>query len=456
MERRSRRCCEADAVEAAKVIKIPACQLPMHAVKRLRLAARAALAKTQQIPGLNIASAPSMLDSDLFPITPTFSASRSPPMNTPQEIDHALEERLSRRLLDTLIRAGLVFALVWLCFHFFAPFLTMMLWALILAVTLYPLQQKLAKRVGGRQGRAAMLIVVLGLGLIVTPTVMLSSSFGDSVHELINGVNDNTLSLPAPPASIAALPIVGKKVHATWSQAHNDLPAFVRSMQPKVSELSSKALSIVASLGGGLLKFLFSFIIAGIMMAYAEAGAPAMQAIFERVAGIARGAEFTQLTTSTVRAVASGVIGIACIQALLIGISLIIANVPFAGALALVTLMLGVAQVPAAIVTLPVIGWMWTSGDYATTPAIAYSVLILIAGSVDNVLKPLMLGRGVDAPMPVILLGALGGMATDGILGMFVGAAILAVGYQIFMRWVDDNPERARQPTASHSVSMTL
>ncbi|HNB46384.1 MAG TPA: AI-2E family transporter, partial [Burkholderiaceae bacterium] len=179
-----------DAVAAAKVIKIPACQLPMHAVKRLRLAARAALAKTQQLPGVNIASASSMLDSDLFPITPTFSASRSPPMNTPQEIDHALEERLSRRLLDTLIRAGLVFALVWLCFHFFAPFLTMMLWALILAVTLYPLHQMLAKRIGGRQGGAATLIVVLGLGLIVVPTVILGSSFGDSVHGLIVRIDD--------------------------------------------------------------------------------------------------------------------------------------------------------------------------------------------------------------------------------------------------------------------------
>jgi len=178
-----------------------------------------------------------------------------------------------------------------------------------------------------------------------------------------------------------------------------------------------------------------------------------MQAIFERVAGIARGAEFTQLTTSTVRAVASGVIGIACIQALLIGISLIIANVPFAGALALVTLMLGVAQVPAAIVTLPVIGWMWTSGDYATTPAIAYSVLLLIAGSVDNVLKPLMLGRGVDAPMPVILIGALGGMATAGILGMFVGATLLALGYQIFMSWVATNPDALKTRSEADSPS---
>ena len=286
------------------------------------------------------------------------------------------------------------------------------------------------------------------------PTVILGSSFGDSVHGLINGVKDNTLTIPAPPARVADVPIVGKKAHAAWSQAHTDLPTLVKNMQPKIGELAGKALGIVASLGGGLLMFMFSFIVAGIMMAFGESGSHAMRAIFERFAGVARGAEFLQLATSTVRAVASGVIGIACIQALLIGISLIIADVPFAGALALVVLLLGVAQVPAAIVTLPVIGWIWASGSYETTPAIAYTILILVAGSADNVLKPLMLGRGVDAPMPVILLGALGGMATDGILGMFVGAAALALGYQIFMRWVGDNPELARLPAADGPGSL--
>jgi predicted PurR-regulated permease PerM len=331
-----------------------------------------------------------------------------------------------------------------------------MLWALILSVTLYPLHQRLANRLGGKQGRAATLIVVLGIGLIVMPTVMLASSFGDSIHHVINGVKDNTLAIPAPPQRVAEFPVVGKKAHAAWSQAHNDLPAFVKSLQPKIGELAGKALGIVASLGGGILMFLFSFIIAGIMMAFGESGARAILATFQRVAGIARGTEFTQLATSTVRAVAAGVIGIACMQALLIGVALLIAGVPFAGVLAVIVLVLGIVQVPAAIVTLPVIAWIWLGGDYETTPAIAYTVLLMVSGSADNILKPLVLGRGVDAPMPVILLGALGGMATDGILGMFVGAVTLAVGYQIFMAWVADNPELQRRQAAGDSGQMTL
>ena len=375
-------------------------------------------------------------------------------MDAPHETDRELEKRVAARLLDVFIRAGLVLALVLLCYHFFSPFLTMMLWALILAITIYPLHQMLAGRIGGKQGLASTLIVLVAVAVIVTPTIMLASQFGDSVHALVNGVRDNTLAVPAPSEKVAAWPVVGKKLHAIWAQAHDDLPALVKSMQPKIGELATKALGVVAGLGGSLLMFVFAFIVGGIMMAFGESGAPAMQAIFERIFGMARGEEFTKLSTATVRAVASGVIGIACIQALLIGVSLMIASVPFAGLLAVVVLVFGVAQLPALLVTLPVIGWIWASGDYATVPAVAYSVLLVVGGMADNVLKPIMLGRGVDAPMPVILIGALGGMATSGILGMFIGATALALGYQIFMRWVDDNPERVRQQAAGDSPSV--
>jgi predicted PurR-regulated permease PerM len=128
---------------------------------------------------------------------------------------------------------------------------------------------------------------------------------------------------------------------------------------------------------------------------------------------------------------------VAFIQAVLMGLVLMIAGIPFAGALAAIALVLGIAQVPALIIVIPVIAYMWTLGDYATVPAVIYSILLLVSGMADNVLKPLLLGRGVDAPMPVILLGALGGMVAAGLLGMFLGAVMLALGYQMFMGWVD-------------------
>src|SRR5512139_245329 len=370
-------------------------------------------------------------------------------MNAPQYPDPEFEQRVASRLLDVLIRAGLVFALAMLCYRIFSPFLTLMVWALILAVTIYPLQRSLANKLLGKQGLAASLIVVVGVALIVAPTAVLMSSLGDSVHQLVADVQSNSLQIPAPRPGVEEWPLVGKKVHAFWSKAHDDLPALVQSMQPKISELSKAALAFVASIGGGLLQFLVSFIIAGIIMAFGESGGRGAQAIFERIVGTERGAEFTKLSTATIRAVAQGVIGVAFIQAIIVGLCLLVAGVPWAGMLAAIVLVLGIAQIPALIVTLPAIGYIWSSGDYSNFAAIGYSVLLFLAGMADNVLKPLMLGRGVDAPMPVILLGALGGMATAGILGMFVGATLLALGYQIFMGWVAANPDTRQAQTES-------
>ena len=356
------------------------------------------------------------------------------------------ERRRSKLLLDVLIRAGLILALALLCYRIFSPFLVLMVWALILAITLYPLHRGLAARLGGRKGWAATLITVLGVALIVAPTAVLLNSLGDSVHRVIYEVQQNTLQIPPPSPGVAEWPVVGTKIHAYWQLAHDNLPALVKSLQPKIGELAKEAVAMVASIGGGILAFVAAFIIAGIIMAFGEAGDRASRAIFARVFGFERGEQFAMLSVATIRAVAQGVIGIAFIQAILVGLCLLLAGVPLAGLLAVVVLVLGIAQVPALVVTLPAIAYLWMSGDYGTGEAALYSVVLFIAGMADNVLKPLMLGRGVDAPMPVILLGALGGMAAAGILGLFAGAVLLALGYQIFMAWVDANPE-ARPPT---------
>jgi predicted PurR-regulated permease PerM len=355
--------------------------------------------------------------------------------------DDEFERRASSRLLDVLIRAALLGVLAVLCYIVFAPFLTLMAWALILAVTLYPFHGWLAGRLGGRQGLAATIVVVSGVLLIVAPSALLMKSFGSSIHDFVGAVQQNTLKIPAPSAAVRDWPLVGERIHATWSRAYADLPGLVASMQPQIGELARKALSIVASIGLGMLQFLASFIVAGILMAYGETGAGASRAIFERIIGGGRGEAFARLSTATIRAVALGVIGIAFVQAILVGLALLVAHVPWAGVLAAITLVLSVAQVPALVVILPAIGYIWSSGNYGHGEAIAYTVFLVLAGMADNILKPLMLGRGVDAPMPVILLGALGGLATGGVLGMFVGATLLALGYQIFWAWVAADPD---------------
>lgn len=370
-------------------------------------------------------------------------------MSVPSDTELQLTQRGASTLMDVLIRAGLVLALALLCYRVFAPFLTLIAWSLILAVTLYPMHQALARRIGGRQGLAATLVALAGIVLILVPTALLMSSFGDTVRGLVHSVQENTLQVPPPRESVAQWPVVGERVFALWTQAHDDMPALVQSMQPKIGELARTALGAVAGIGGALLMFLAAIIVAGIVMAFGQSGTRGVDAIFVRIAGPARGTELAALCTATIRAVAQGVIGVAFIQAILVGLCLLVAGVPWAGVLAAIVLVLGIAQVPAVIVTLPAIAWLWTASDHGTGAATAYSVLLFVAGMADNVLKPLMLGRGVDAPMPVILIGALGGLATAGILGMFVGATLLALGYQIFMGWVDAGTHAPAVPPAA-------
>jgi predicted PurR-regulated permease PerM len=357
-------------------------------------------------------------------------------MNTLPRPTFEFGRQAQSHLLDVLIRAALLGALAVLCYRVFSTFLTLAVWSVILAVTLFPLHQWLARSFGRRQWLASTVLVVVGVLLVVVPTSLLLNSFADSVSNFVGAVQQNRLSIPAPREGVERWPLVGKKLHHAWSTAHTDLPALVQSVQPKVGDLARRALATVASVGLGLLLFLASFVFAAVIMAYGESGARSGRSIFRRVAGAARGEALARLATATIRAVALGVVGVAFIQAVLVGLALLLAGVPGAGVLALITLVLGIAQVPALVVTLPAVVYIWSSGDYGGASAVLYTLILLLTGAADNALKPLMIGRGVDAPMPVILFGALGGMASGGILGMFVGATLLALGHQILMSWV--------------------
>lgn len=361
-----------------------------------------------------------------------------------------LEQRMSSRLLDVLIRAALVTAVALLCYQIFSPFLALMIWSVILAVALFPLHQRLARMIGGRQALASALLVSVGALLIIVPTAMLLNSLGDSVLGLVNAVHNHTLEIPAPRDGVAEWPLVGPQLYDLWSQAHADLPGLIASMQPKIGALAAKAVAIVTRLGTDLLLFVAAFVIAGVIMAYGDQGARRSRAIFARIAGPVRGEALARLSTATIRAVAQGVVGVAFIQAILIGLALMVAGVRAAGVLAIAALFLGIVQVPAIVLTLPVVIYIWTSGDYGNASAIVNTIILLLAGMADNILKPLMLGRGVDVPMPVVLLGALGGMASRGILGMFVGATLLALGYEVFQAWVagDEDSKTAAAKSA--------
>ncbi|SAL67295.1 AI-2E family transporter [Caballeronia humi] len=350
------------------------------------------------------------------------------------------EKALSRGLLDVLIRAGLIAVLAIFCFEIVFPFLNLIVWSIILAVTLYPLQVRLRRRLGNKDGRTATLIVLIAVGIIIVPTYLLGVAMAESVEHAMAIVKNEGFHIPPPAESVASWPLVGKRLHDFWLQAATDVTGLMHKLAPQLKELSRVLLATVAGLGKGLLIFVFALIIAGIFMAYGEQGTRSAVQITSRVFNPEKGPRIAVLCTATVRAVAQGVVGIAFIQMLLIGVAFVVKGIPAAGLLALAVLLLGIMQLPATLITVPVIIFVFAT-EGASVATIVFSIYVFVAGLADNVLKPLLLGRGVDVPMPVVLVGALGGMVTGGVIGLFIGPVVLAVGYQLFWQWVEDQPQ---------------
>ncbi|EEA03854.1 protein of unknown function UPF0118 [Burkholderia sp. H160] len=346
----------------------------------------------------------------------------------------------SREMLDVLIRAGLIAILAVFCFRIFAPFLNLMAWSVILAITLYPLQVLLRPMFGGKDGLIATLIVLVAFAVILVPTYVLGLAVGDSIEKSIATFKGGGLHIPPPAESVSSWPVIGPRVYGFWQQASTDLTGLAQRFAPQLKEAGLALFAMLTGLGAGLVIFFVALIIAGILMAYGEKGYRSAVQIASRISGPEEGTQIADLCTATIRAVAQGVVGIAFIQMLLIGIGFIVMGIPGAGLLALAVLLLGIMQLPATLITIPVIIFVILT-DGVSTATIIFSVYIFVAGLADNVLKPLLLGRGVAVPMPVVLVGALGGMVTGGVIGLFVGPVVLAVGYQLFWRWVRDQPQ---------------
>ncbi|WP_250461527.1 AI-2E family transporter [Microbulbifer litoralis] len=338
--------------------------------------------------------------------------------------------------VDIAVRLAVFALLAWLAARAFAPFLVLMAWALVLAVSLYPLNRRLAAALATSKGRAATLLVLLMLLLLGAPTLLLGISFVDHALELYRGLSEGRVVLPPPNPALEEWPLVGDRLYAAWQAAAADFDKFAGNYQPQLHELSRGAAAAVGGTMARLLAFVGAFIVAGIMLAYAAPGEESSRRIFSRICGPAFGPQLLELSVATVRSVTAGVIGVAFIQAVLLGVGFLLGGVPAAGLLALVALLLGIAQVPAILLVIPVLAWLWMEGEASTGANTLVTGYLLLAGLADNVLKPLLLGRGLAVPMPVVLLGAIGGMISAGLIGLFVGAVALALAYRIFRAWV--------------------
>ena len=347
---------------------------------------------------------------------------------------HQIDAR-SKALMDTIFRVVLIGLLMYFSLKVVSPFLPLILWGLLLAIMLYPLHQKLAKKLKNKQGKTSAIIVACGVILLALPIFLIGNSLASSLHDTRDNYQNGTLEIPAPDAKVAEWPVIGGQVYKAWNTASKNFPQFLIDYQPKLEKIGKAAVDKFGDAIGTTFLFIGALIIAGIMMAWAEPGRNATRRILCRFAGSKNGAELQTLIAQTVSSVALGVLGVAFIQALIFGIGFVLAGIPAAGILAGIVLFVAIMQLPTLIIAVPVIILMWMVGDHSIVINVIFTVYFLLIAVSDNVLKPLLLGRGCNAPMPIILIGALGGMVNAGMIGMFLGAILLALGYQIFMDW---------------------
>lgn len=347
--------------------------------------------------------------------------------------DDDAEARRLNRAADMALRLAALGLLAAWCFTLLRPFAATILWGAILAVALRPVHDGLARALGGRSGLAAGVVSAAGLALIFGPVSLLATSFAGGLEALAAAFASGTLAAPPPPPRLAELPFIGERLFALWTLAAENLVKASNLIAPAAGEVAGRALAVAGAAGLTVLQFAAAFVIAGLLLPRAAAAEGGLTRLADRLAP-ARGASFVALAAHTVRNVARGVIGVALLQGLMMGAGMLAARVPLAGVWTFLCVALAIVQIGAGPVALGTILYAWSAFDTAT--AVVFTVWMVFASLIDNVLKPILMARGLSTPMPVILLGLLGGTLAHGLIGLFVGPVVLAVGYDLMRVWM--------------------
>jgi len=338
---------------------------------------------------------------------------------------------LSATTIDLAIRLGFIGLLGYFSFHVIAPFLRIGLWSAVLAVALYPLFDWLAGRLTPRL--AAALVALLCLIIVVGPVTWLGFGMIGGVRSLLTLLEAGQPAIPLPSESVKGWPLVGERLHQMWSLAATNIKVALTEVAPMLKPVGGKLLDIAQGVFLGLLELLVSIVVAGCLFTRGPQLVDALSAFLGRVLSH-RGKELVQLAGATIRNVSRGVVGIALLQALLAGAGFLAAGIPAAGVLTFVALVLGIVQIGPGILFIPIVVWSWTAME--TTHALIFTAYMIPIGLIDNVLKPFLMARGLVTPMPVIMVGVIGGTIAYGIVGLFFGPIVLSVAWAVMVAWV--------------------
>ncbi len=357
--------------------------------------------------------------------------------NSTAETDNSLSVK---KIMEIVVPIGLMILLLTWCFNIIAPFISPIVWGIVIAIGTYPMCQWFIKKTKLGNALGTTLFTLLMILLLITPTVMLTGVMFEEAQTLTKNLESGTLNIPAPPDVVSDIPLIGDDLNDFWTRASEDPKATLGQIEPQLKAFGKWMLKAAAGAGLGVLMFIFSIIIAGVFIAKAEACNKAVLIICNRLVG-ERGDNMAALSHKIIQSVITGILGIALIQTLLAGLGFMAMGIPGAGFLSMICLVLAVVQIDILIILIPLSIYAFS---FAGTPAaVAFLIWNLAVGLLNNILKPILLGRGVDAPMLVIFIGAIGGLLLSGILGLFIGPVVLVLGYTLFMDWLAHEAESA-------------
>ena len=334
-------------------------------------------------------------------------------------------------VFELVAKLGLFFFLIYWSIVLLRPFLSIALWSLILAVTLYPAFEWTARQLGGRRKLAAGVITAVSLLVFTGPIIWLGLSMVEGVASFSHRLSSGDITIPPPSEEIKTWPFIGDRLYYFWDLASTNLKRAVTEALPYLSPLRSTARRMAEGAATGIPTFLVSLIIAGALFPAAPSLLEAVRTLSQRILPT-RGQELLKLAGATIRNVSQGVIGIALLQAILAGLGFLVAGIPGSGLLALAVLISGILQVQ-GLVVIPVLIWVWTSMQ--TTTALALTAYLAPVGLINNVLSPIVMAHGLKTPMLVIFVGLMGGAVAHGIIGLFIGPIVLAVTWELIVAW---------------------
>ena len=357
-----------------------------------------------------------------------------------------IDPRFLANEMVSFIQIGAVLLLILWCFSIVKPFVGVVVWGLIISIALFPAHVSLTAKLGGKEKWSATILVLIGLAIIIIPTWGLAGSAIDGLKHISTELEDGTVRIPPPSDSVADWPVIGERVHEGWTSLATNTEATLNKFQPQLRALGQTAVGFAGSVLGGVFQFIFATIIGGALLTQASGGYRVSRNIANSLVGSEGGEKLISLSILTIRSVVKGVLGVAVIQTILAAIGLVAIGMPAAGLFAGAVLVLAIVQLPPILVLGPIAIWFFSVAD--TVPATIFLIYAFIVSLSDAFLKPMLLGRGLETPMLVILIGAIGGAITQGIVGLFVGAVVLSLGYELFVAWMAPDTDDAEAADA--------